>query len=219
MRSLVFPDRCNFCGDILLDSKLICKKCINSLPLLKGEKCDVCGRELSLCKCKTGDFAFKRNISFMRYEGPCRELIIRYKFLALPQLSKFMGVELARLVKGEYSEFDFDFISYVPMNFVKKLHRKYNPAQLLAEEISKELRIPLASTMSKRFTFKQQKMLNKKERIKFVKGKFKAKQNLKGKKILLVDDVFTTGATLNECCKVLRSSGAEYVCTVTFAIS
>lgn len=219
MIPLIFPSRCNFCGDLLCDSKEICDSCVKTMPVLKGEICEICGREIAACKCKVGDFAFKRNVSFMRYEGPCKNIIIRYKFSSLPQLSKFMGSELAKFIKIKYSGYDFDFISYVPMNPINKLKRKYNPAKLLAKEISKELNLPMVDTLSKKFTLKQQKMLDKKERMKFVKGKFKAKRNFKDKKILLVDDVFTTGSTLNECSKVLRSSGAEYVCTVTFAIS
>lgn len=220
MISLVYPDRCYYCGEYMYGNKiLICKNCLRTLPLIKGNKCNVCGREEFCCYCKAGDFAFERNISFMRYDGPCKDIISRYKFGKIPQLSEFMGDELSKLIKTEYDGIHFDYVTYVPMHPINKLRRQFNQSELLAGVVAKYLGVPLVNSLKKRFSFKQQKQLGKDERIKQIRDKFKSRLKFNNSTILLIDDVFTTGATLNECSRVLINSGVDKVYTASFAIS
>ena len=220
MISYAFPDKCYYCGKFVLDKKVnICDNCLKTLPLIKGKKCAICGREEFSCFCKIGDFAFAANYSFMRYSGPCADIVKRFKFSGLPQLSEFMGNELGCYLKNECKDIKFDFVTFVPMHPIDEFRRKYNQSRLLAIRVAKHLDLKVVDCLSKRFSFKHQKSLNREERHKQIKGKFIVKKDLSNKTVLLIDDVFTTGATLNECAKVMKKAGAETVYTATFAIS
>ena len=218
--SLLFPDRCYFCGEILSDSKIsICDKCIKELPVIKGETCKKCGREKGGCYCESDKFYFTRNVSLMRYEGPAINIIKRMKFNQYPQLTVYMGDEISKLVKNKYETVDFDFITYVPMHPYYEFRRKFNQARLLAERVGRYLDLEVKSTLSKSFSLKTQKHLGRTERFKMARGKYHANDSFKGKTILLIDDVMTVGATLNECARVLIKAGAKQVYTATFAIT
>ena len=218
--SLLFPDRCYFCGKLIADPKVkICDECVKILPIIKGDTCQKCGREVGGCYCESDKFSFTRNISLLRYEGPVVDLIKRMKFSQYPQLTVFMGDELAKLVKNKYESVNFDFVTYVPMHPYYEFRRKFNQAELLAERVADYMKLDVVKTLKKSFSFKTQKQLDRKERIQKAKGMYKAIDSFEGKTILLVDDVMTVGATLNECAKVLLKAGADSVYTVTFAIT
>ncbi len=220
MLSLLFPERCIYCGDILPKSPVpICKNCARSLPVIKGEVCKYCGRERTACFCKLGDYAFVRNISVLKYDGPGAAIVKRMKFGKKPQLTRFMGDEIARTLNFYFDDIDFDFITYVPMNRFKLIKRGFNQSQLLAKQVGRRLGIPVKNTLYKKFSFKDQKYKTAKERIKGIKGQFKAITDCENKKILLIDDVFTTGTTLSECSLMLKRAGALHVYTATFAIT
>ncbi len=218
--SLLFPDRCYFCGELVVDKRVkICDECIKTLPLIKGDTCLKCGRETGGCYCESDKFSFTRNISLLRYEGPAVKIIKRMKFSQYPQLTLFMGDELARLVNNKYGSINFDFVTYVPMHPYYEFRRKFNQAELLAQRVADHLKLDVVKTLKKSFSFKTQKYLDRKERLQRAKGLYKATDSFKGKTVLLVDDVMTVGATLNECARVLLKAGADNVYTVTFAIT
>lgn len=220
MLSLLFPEKCVYCGEVILKSSVpICEKCAKNIPIIKGERCKYCGREYSECFCKLGDYAFTRNVSVLKYDGIAATIIKRLKFGKKPQLARFVGAEVAFCVKNNYSDIDFDFITFVPMNRFKLFKRGFNQAEIIANEVGKALGLPVKNTLSKKFSFKDQKSRRRKERIKSVKGQFKALSQYDGKTILLIDDVITSGATLSECSLMLKRSGALQVYTATFAIT
>ncbi len=220
MLSLLFPEKCIYCGEIMLKSPVpICENCAKNIPVIKGERCKYCSKEQSECFCKLGDYAFIRNVSVLKYEGVGTTIIKRFKFGKKIQLAGFIGKEIATCVKKDYSDINFDFITYVPMNRFKQFTRGFNQSELIAKEIGKILSLPVKNTLSKKFSFKEQKSKSRKDRIKSVRGQFKALSTYDNKTILLIDDVFTTGATLSECSLMLKRSNALQVYTATFAIT
>ncbi len=220
MISLLFPEKCVYCGEIILSSPIpICKQCSSKMPIIKGIRCKYCSREQTQCFCKLGDFAFTKNVSVLKYDGAAATIIKRLKFGKHPQLADFIGKEIAITVHQSYSDIDFDFVTFVPMNKYKLFKRGFNQAQVIAEKVSKQLNLPILSTLTKKFSVKEQKYKNKKERLKGVRGQFKAISTYDGKTILLIDDVFTTGSTLSECSLMLKRAGALQVYTATFAIT
>jgi len=220
MISLLFPEKCVYCGEILLKTPIpICKNCAKKLPVIKGARCKYCGREQSECFCKIGDYAFAQNISVLKYDSVASAIVKRMKFGKKPPLAEFIGSEVAKLVKEHYSDKNFDFITFVPMNKYKLFKRGFNQAEIIANKVGKDIGVPVISTLNRKFSFKDQKYKNKKERIKSIRGQFSAVSDYKNKTILLIDDVFTTGSTLNECSLMLKRAGALQVYTATFAIT
>ncbi len=220
MLSLLFPEKCVYCGEIIHKAIVpICKKCSLNMPVIKGTRCKYCGREQTECFCKLGDYAFVKNISVLKYDGVSSTLVKRMKFGKKPPLAEFMGKEIAQSVKLYYSDISFDFITFVPMNKYKEIKRRFNQAEVIANTVGNIVGLPVINTLKRKFSFKDQKHKNRKERFKNIKGQFGALSTYKYKTILLIDDVFTTGATLSECALMLKRAGALQVYTATFAIT
>ena len=127
---------------------------------------------------------------------------------------------MALSVKSDFHDVDFNALVYVPMPFKKELKRGYNQSRELAVRLSKILNIPLVENAigcnEKRYS---QHKVRAKHRFENVKGAFYPNLSLKGRQVLLVDDIKTTGATLDECAKSLLKAGAEEVYCVTALIS
>ena len=110
----------------------------------------------------------------------------------------------------EYIMESYDYITAVPIHKKKLKVRGYNQAELLAEYISEQINIPYCTILKRTVNTKPQNALSKKERVTNIKNAFSLIDNIdiKNKSILIVDDIFTTGTTINECCKVLKKAGA-----------
>ena len=132
-----------------------------------------------------------------------------------------MGEEMALSVKETFSDVSFDVITCVPLSKRRKNDRGYNQAELLARSVSKNLGIPYSELLRKVVNNKVQHKENARERKINVYGVYDLIDgvDVNGKTVLLVDDVKTTGSTLNECAKMLKMHGAEKVFVVTFVIA
>lgn len=206
---LLFPPRCPFCRTLLRDyEKDLCLKCAGSLPRVP----DSADRQ---------DFRhIERCISPLYYTGKVRDSLLRYKFGGLRVYAKTYAALMAeRLEKRELS---FDMITWVPLSAKRLRSRGYDQARLLAEEIAKRCGIECERLLIKTAdTPPQSGTHSREERKTNVKGVYRpaALPLIKGKSILLVDDIVTTGSTLNECARVLKAAGAESVSAVTVARS
>jgi len=142
------------------------------------------------------------------YKGKVKEMIedIKYRgiFFAVP----FFADHLAEMIK----EYEYDYIVPVPLHFLRKWRRGFNQSEEIAKEISKYTGIPLFKGAVRVKNTKSQTKLSRKERILNIKGAFKVKGGgIKGKRLAVVDDVITTGATTVELARVLYENGAEKV--------
>jgi ComF family protein len=197
----------------------VCSACWTGIKPYGGPSCRVCSRPLvsglaSSCgECIAETPHFKAAVCFGLYEGAVREAIHILKFSGVRRLSSPLAGLL--LDKGLPPA---DFIVPVPLSAKGLRKRGFNQSALIGKHISKYKGIPLltGALVKTKETLPQVGLL-KKERKANVRGAFAARGNLKGKKIILLDDVMTTGATVNECSKMLMKAGAEDVLVLTVA--
>ncbi len=204
----------------------LCKNCFDELEVFGGNLCKVCGENILkdnlLCdRCKSNSFSFDENRSFAVYEDVASSLVKRLKYSG----KKYYAKHLAELMMINKTYFEnIDVITFVPIGLKRRKERGFNQAEELADEIGKLSNIPVLNTLEKIGTERHQAGLSQKDRQKNLSGTFKlideVIKELKGKNILLIDDVFTTGATLSECSKVLKSDKRNKpakICCYTFA--
>lgn len=203
---LIFPPRCIFCGKLLeVHSELeICKGCYRQIPF-------VTGRLALACDTGPGRTYYDDIVCVCEYSGLVKRSLVRYKFSNKPSYYRaFAGLVVQKLLHGAGCQ-NFDMVISVPLHWKKKWDRGYNQALLIARQISRRLRLPEGSPLLVRSReTKSQSLLNKKDRQSNVFGAFTVVDPaaVAGKTILLVDDVMTTGSTVNECCKALKAAGA-----------
>ena len=217
----VFPNRCPCCGEINVTNEP-CEKCGSDLNSCRfeGRICKKCGNEALLCECSKYNYLFNGVCAPFKNIGIARDGIYGLKFLDRPYSADYFGKEIAARFTEVFKEVKPDFVCIVPSSKRTLLKRNYDYVELLAKRVAKELGIPLESkTIKKVKQNEQQHKLSTDKRMSNVKGVFAVKENLIGKTILLIDDIKTTGYTLNECAKQLRLSGAENVYCAVALIS
>lgn len=218
---LFFTNRCKYCGEILEKGEEICKECSENLPEIKGEKCKYCGAEKSRCDCKKHKLGYDGITSPFYYEDCIKECITRFKFSKKILFGNILAHHMAAAVREDFSQKSFDFICYVPFSRKQKLFRAYNQSEILAENLSHELNLPLRKVLIKLFDTRTQHKMNVTRRKGNVFGVYDVKNSadIKGKTILLVDDVKTSGSTLDDCAYILKIRGAKEVYCVTAALA
>ena len=142
---------------------------------------------------------FKRLYAPFRYEGIVKKSVLNYKYDNSKYLAKGYAIILSKLLRG----LAFDLITFVPMSKNEKRH--FNHSKILAEELSKLLKIPCVEILKKVKNTKEQKSLTFKERRENVKDVFVLSKYIKNKKVLLVDDIASTCSTLDACAEKLKS--------------
>ncbi len=201
-----FPCRCPFCGKVITPDEICCNQCS---PKIKTNISKHFIGNSWLC---TSPF---------KYTDLPKQAVLRLKFNDCGQIAPLMAEYMTASVKESFSDYSFDIVTFVPMHKKRKRKSLYNHSKLLAAEISKNLDVPIASLLVKTKNNSLQHRLPSQERIKNVKGVYsvnkKYGKTLKGKTVLLCDDVITTGSTLSECCKVLEKAGAKDVFCVAFS--
>ena len=215
----IYIKKCNFCGRPIKEDKVICNDCLDSIKVIGEDTCERCGADKLNCECKTGDFAFDSNISSFYYQGCVRVAVIRLKFRKRPQMSKIIAGYIANGISDKYKDFTFDFVTFVPASRIKRAFKGYDPVEIIADRVAESVNLPLINCLKSKFVFVPQKELKGKARLRAVKGRFSVCKDVKDKNILLIDDVMTSGATLSECSRMLKSKGAKTVRCATFAIS
>ena len=204
----------------------LCKNCYDTLDRINGNVCKFCGEKLDgivvVCdRCKTAKYNFEKNTSFAYYDEIAGKIVKRFKYSS----KKYYAAHIARLMIENKEVFEgVDYITFVPIGNKRKRERGFNQAEEIAKEISKLVGIETVELLEKVGSEKHQAGLSQKERMENLSGTIVLKEGkeefLKGKKILVIDDVFTTGSTLSECAKVLlskRSAKPKAVLTYTFA--
>ena len=216
---ILFPPglTCDVCGRETFDGKNICPKCAKELHENDGAVCPICGRKTqthAVClECKKDPPSYDRAVSALVYEGSAVALVLAFK-----KNKPYLKDYFASLLAPKCMEFAAaDGVCFIPMTKKDERRRGYNQAELLARELAKRLSIPLVPALEKVRRTGEQKTLSKKERRDNLKGCFKAAAEVKGKSLILVDDVLTTGATAEEAAKTLKKKGAEHVYFATVA--
>lgn len=175
------------------------------------------------CRPKTPPFMAARSAFY--FDGPLRESIHRLKYQEKTALAARLAPLLAQAIARDaiLGEFQPQWIVAVPLHRARQKKRGFNQSALLARELGESLGVPVAELLRRVRDTPPQVGLNQKQRAENVRGAFEinaalfAQLEVKGAKILLLDDVFTTGATMRECAQVLKKPGAGEICAITLA--
>ena len=220
IQDIVFPAQCVSCGVSVSNSGPgICAECSSKITAL-SDACPVCsgimlGSHCSICSQRA--LYIVRNIAITEYSGVMKDAIAALKFQKIKRVSRFLSGLLTEAF--HYFHETMDIISFVPMNTKKKWERGYNQSEVIARAVGKNLGIPCKKLLYEHEKSGVQRDMGYRERFFNVIGRYAVTSDtiIAGKKILLIDDVFTTGATVNECARLLLRSGAARVYSMTLA--
>jgi len=219
--NLIFPPKCGFCGDITMTEHFICNNCYNLSTQKYIDRCEFCGKIAysGICsECKNKDIYYDKLIFCSEYTEEFRKKIHLYKFSDKKHYYHFFCELIYERVKNK----KYDLIIPVPISKERYKERGYNQAGLIAKKLAKILEIPYSfDILLKLRNSERQSMQTLKDRKKSVKNVFKIadNKNVIDKKILLIDDVFASGSTVNECSRILKEAGAKHIEVAVICIS
>ena len=231
LKNLIYPNhiKCIFCGEELTENSIFdtCMDCYNSLPFIT-HACLRCGDQISenndgVClTCHRQNYFFNQARSTFMFQDEVLYLVHKIKYN-----SKNYSINaLAHYLSQTYAttKWNIDYITYVPLHKDKEKLRGFNQSQLLAEELSKIINVPCLNLCFKVVNNTSQTTLNHEDRRKNVLDNFKFNseysKTIKDKNILIIDDIFTTGATTNEISKILKNHHIKdcYVLTIAHTV-
>lgn len=226
---LFLPRRCAGCRQSWIhgDQGFWCDACLDELPWLESPICPQCGRPFPkspsapdhLCgDCLQSLFFFDSARSATHHAGVVRQRIHQLKFGGQLHWVPPLAELLVRLVRREAAFLRVDMISPVPLHIKRLRQRGFNQAGLLAQSLGRQLGVPVHFDCLARTCWTEpQTRLNREQRLHNVKDAFQVGDigKVRKRRVLIVDDVYTTGTTLNECAKTLKAAGASEVHAVT----
>jgi competence protein ComFC len=231
--SVFFPAGCRICDKLLTGASRvpICGECLDSFPASSEKKCEVCGQPLALmtstddnalvCRaCQQKTYAFDRARSYGVYDGPLVHAILLLKWERAEPLGAWFADRLTELTRREGQSMVADVVVPVPLHRDRERARGYNQAGLISKPLARKLRLPHKAVLLMRTRPRPPKqVLTLEERWESVRGAFATRpgSQVDKKRVLLVDDVMTTGATLDACARALLESGAKSVLALTVA--
>ena len=221
---LLYPpkNKCILCG--VKNPRILCRTCAVSIEFIHERCCLKCGKGLSdyydknICPdCLERSYSFHSAYSSFYYRGAGKELIHKLKYEGKVDAARILAKFMAEAVIGE--RLDAAIMVPVPISDTKLEKRGFNQAMIIGEHLSKLLSIPLWDCLIRIRDTKEQYGLDKPERKLNVLDAFSINMlyNVSNKKILLIDDIYTTGSTVDECSKELMASGAKQVYVLTAA--
>lgn len=227
---IIYPKTCLACKtklNLTSVDNLICANCWSAVKLNLPPFCHSCGRQLkkpnlakNICQdCLKKKLYFDRAFSPCRYEGVAKELIHQFKYKGKDYLGPVLGRILIEFIKEYNLPIGYlDFIIPIPLHNARLREREFNQAEILSRNIAKEFnKEVLTGILIRRRNTKTQTDLEVNQRFANVKGSFAVNNSrkIKGKNLLLIDDVLTTGATSSEAAFALKQAGANIVFVLT----
>ncbi len=220
---ILYPAACILCRlPLLLEETYLCSLCAQKIKPIQAPKCIRCAHPLppygiykSLCSsCRSERAYYHRGFALVPYEEPVKKVFHQIKFQKKIWLLKIF-TEMLREVPNSIEFKNYDVMIPVPLDRKRRRERGFNQASVIAQMLKRSSRknsIKVWDLLRKRNTLPQSQ-LRREERLHHLKGAFSLKKrgSVRGKQVLLVDDIFTTGSTINECAKILKQDGAERV--------
>lgn len=225
-RELLFPSFCILCRNPAEMGLPVCPDCLSRMEFISA-KCGLCGEPFTgevserLCRdCMTEKPHFDKARAWLKFQEPVIGIIHSFKYQRQFQFLDWMAQGLSQLFQTEFAGQKFDMLIPVPLHWQRLMQRGYNQAFILARPMSRKLKIPLRpGALTRARNNPPQVGLTRPQRKENIKKVFAVKnpKMVSGKNILLVDDVITTGATVDEAAKVLRKAGADSVSVLALA--
>jgi len=229
---MLYPPRCPVCEDIVIPKdRKICLPCEKKLQLICEPRCKKCSKPVEddqaeyCADCRRKDYHFEYGYALWLYDSTMKRSISNFKYGYKKEYAKYYIQEIVKNYGKTILKMDPDIIVPVPIHKSKYRERGYNQAEILAKGIGKELKIPVLSNLiirNKRTL--PQKQLSDKERLRNLQEAFEFNKDLADKyprslsRLLLVDDIYTTGSTIEACTNVLKNNGIKQVYFITLCI-
>lgn len=222
---ILFPLRCPVCDTIVVKGR-IHERCRERLYFVKEPVCKKCGKPLEreereLCDdCKIKKHEFLQGKSVFLYKGDMKKSIYAFKYRKRQEYAKAYANEMILSLEWWIRKIQPEAILPIPIYFLKKKKRGYNQAELLADELGNYFKLPVEKRLLVRTrNTRPQKELSEQERRNNLKNAFKIVGNdVKLKKILMLDDIFTTGVTIDSAAQVLKDAGVEEIYVISLCI-
>lgn len=231
--SVLFPAPCRICGAFLTNASLIpiCRGCLEGFMPVPDPMCEKCGRPFvsdvaadaiqPLCRlCRRDSFAFERARNFGIYDDALSSAVVLLKYEGVRRLGEWFALRLAEMVRRDAAKWPVDLVVPVPLHPDRQRERGYNQAELIARPLAKELGLKFGSYLLVRTRPRPaQLVLSRTERWTSVRGAYATREGARvdNLRVLLIDDVMTTGATLDSCSRALKKAGAKTVIALTVA--
>ena len=228
--AFIYPNVCQICEEAQAGKPdgFVCSGCRQQARFIAPPYCDRCGlpfegditNPFECGNCRDMKLHFRSARSAVVASGVVLEAIHRYKYQRALWFEPFLANLLVQRARSELLRDRWDCIVPVPLHTTKQREREFNQAERLAARFSAAMGIPIEPHILKRvLPTRTQTLLTRQERAANMRNAFALRRPVKlnGKRIILFDDVFTTGATTNACAKILRAAGAEEVCVWTVA--
>lgn len=228
MVSLLYPPACVICSADVTSRKYLCGECETKLVRIKPPFCSKCSEPFqgaitnpfNCANCAHRTLYFENAVSAFRSGGILRRVILDFKYRRQIHLRHLVASWLfAALDDDRLRVREFDLIIPVPLHPARERERGFNQAALLAELLSARMSIPARPVLERTRYTTTQTAFDRAERMENLRGAFRLRKNadVRQRRILLIDDVLTTGSTLSECARVLRRGGARSVHAATAA--
>lgn len=233
LMDLIYPRRCPICREIILPKgNYLCRACRKKVTLVKQPSCMKCGKPLAIMEqeccydCIRHAHHYKRGFAVYVYDDVMRQSLGDFKFRGKKEYADFFAQEIVSHYGARIRQIGIDYLVPVPLHPAKQRARGYNQAEILARKIGEALFIPVIPNLLKRNrNTTPQKTLDDKERLKNLRRAFSFGEGLdlsdeekRNRKIMLVDDIYTTGSTIEACTNVLNKQGITNVYFVTVSI-
>lgn len=230
MLGILYPARCPMCGKVIGSGKQICPSCHQRLRYLTEPRCKKCGKKLmgvqeyeqEYCyDCSRKKHVFEQGIAVFEYDDLVSQSIYRYKYKNKREYAAFYADAMKRSCERTFADWGVEAVIPVPLYKKKQRMRGFNQSALLANELADALLLPCDTKGLRRIrSTVPQKELNHVARRKNLEHAFawKAGREMPYKTVLLIDDIYTTGSTIDACAEVLLDAGCEKVYFATISI-
>lgn len=223
--NLFFPPRCPFCDSLLsADEKLWCQKCVPKIKLVSGDYCMKCGKKVDASQqycedCQKYGHFFLKGRSVLAYDDITKAAIYRFKYGGRKEYAKAFGYLMYNALRDELEQIKPDALIPVPLSRKRYRQRGYNQAYLLAKWLGRFSKIHVDDTVARRVkNTRPQKMLSRRERQNNLKKAFIIKENdVKLSTIVLIDDIYTTGSTVDALADAFMKKGVQNVYVISLA--
>lgn len=224
--TLIFPRRCPGCDEVVSYGAYVCPSCKKWFAVIGDSYCLKCGKPLhdigqQYCKdCEQKAHRFAEGRATFVYKGPIIKSLYRFKYAKRREYAQFYGMATEKKLGKYIASLHADLLVPVPLHAKRMRKRGYNQAEVFARSLSHVCHVPVCTTAVRRVkNTVPQKLLDEQGRQKNLKKAFKIGQNVvKSKVIIVIDDIYTTGSTIDAVAEVLYQAGAKAVYFITIAV-